>query len=170
MYPSYPLYEDDGFMNNAVIYIMSQATGYKLTSNKELPTPAQRFSMIIPVTKDKTNKPDNNQKYPMYIKYIIDNNNENKLVCKTYLARAPQIFAGNFKFTQINYDTELDNKANNFQYLVDKNQCQIGDQYVSMKDQYASNAEFETKEYDGVYDNYGLWVTTEKQMIDTIIL
>ena len=59
----------DGF----VTYSMCQATGYKLKSNKELPSSLQVFSKIIPKTKngkDRYNKnsdtPNGNQLYPMY--------------------------------------------------------------------------------------------------------
>lgn len=176
MYPAYPLYEDDAYSNKAVIYIMSQATGYKLTSNKELPTPAQRFSMIVPETENKQSEdvPDNNQKYPMYIKYDINKDSEtNKLICKTYLARAINIFDNKFKFTQIAYNTSINNNINDWHYLVDKGQCQVGDHYIQMTNKHDTKnaAQFNTNaEYDGVYDNYGLWVNNEKQMINDIIL
>ena len=60
----------DGF----VTYSMCQATGYKLKSNKELPSQLQVFSKIIPMTSHGTNKitgeaedkPNENQLYPMY--------------------------------------------------------------------------------------------------------
>ena len=179
MYPAYPIYineqssyldKQDGFSNKAVIYIMSQATGYKLTSNKELPTPAQRFSMIIPETRNDATEdvPDNNQKFPIYIKYVIENN-----ICKTYLLRATKILDNKFKFTQIAHDKSTSNNANWWQYLVDKNQCVSGDKYILLTNKYDSKnaAAFnENAEYNGVYDNYGLWVSTEKQMISDIQL
>ena len=59
----------DGF----VTYSMCQATGYKLKSNKELPSSLQVFSKIIPQTtngKDEygnnSDSPNGNQLYPMY--------------------------------------------------------------------------------------------------------
>ena len=54
----------DGF----VTYSMCQATGYKLKSNKELPSKTQVFSRIIPLTNHAPNgdKPNGNQLYPMY--------------------------------------------------------------------------------------------------------
>ena len=55
----------DGF----VTYSMCQATGYKLKSNKELPSATQVFSKIIPMTwlNDKnTDQPSGHQLYPMY--------------------------------------------------------------------------------------------------------
>ena len=48
-----------------VVYWMLQATGYKLTSNKELPSRFQEFSQIIPETTD-DNKASSEQKYPMF--------------------------------------------------------------------------------------------------------
>ena len=61
-----------------VIYFMCQATGYKLTSNKELPTPKQRFSILVPKTDDtgKSDAANANQKNPMYA--VITLNNANK--------------------------------------------------------------------------------------------
>lgn len=54
----------DGF----VTYSMCQATGYKLKSNKELPSQLQVFSKIIPMTTHKKSgdSPNANQLYPMY--------------------------------------------------------------------------------------------------------
>lgn len=59
----------DGF----VTYSMCQATGYKLKSNKELPSSLQVFSKIIPMTDNgfdeynkNADKPNPNQLYPMY--------------------------------------------------------------------------------------------------------
>jgi len=59
----------DGF----VTYSMCQATGYKLKSNKELPSSLQVFSKIIPMTDNdfdeygkNADTPNPNQLYPMY--------------------------------------------------------------------------------------------------------
>ena len=55
-------------MTNGVIYFMCQATGYKQTSNKELPGSAQAFSQLLPLTQFNKNKdaasPD--QQAPMF--------------------------------------------------------------------------------------------------------
>lgn len=96
-----------------VIYFMCQATGYKLTSNKELPTPKQRFSILVPKTDDtgKSDAANANQKNPMYA--VISLNNANK----TYtleLVRVRGVFNDTnpsslgaaikgFKFTQQDY-------------------------------------------------------------------
>ena len=70
-----------------------------MTSNKELPTPNQKFSRIIPKTLNGTDgdTPDNNQKYPMYIKYSIYEN-DSKTKCDTYLSRALNIFDNSYRF------------------------------------------------------------------------
>ena len=50
---------------------MLPATGFKLKSNKELPSNSQLFNYIIPKTKHKddgTDGPDGNQQYPMFAK------------------------------------------------------------------------------------------------------
>ena len=56
--------------DNFVTYSMCQATGYKLKSNKELPSDIQVFSKIIPLTdtltSTKSDSPNANQLYPMY--------------------------------------------------------------------------------------------------------
>lgn len=48
MYPYYAKSNDV----SGVTYFMLQATGYKLKSNKELPSPKQRFSYLLPRTTD----------------------------------------------------------------------------------------------------------------------
>lgn len=73
----YPNEHVDSFYNGntGVIYFMCQATGFKLMSNKELPSPNQTFSQFIPqssITRDSnTNKITKSsaspeQRYPMY--------------------------------------------------------------------------------------------------------
>lgn len=73
----YPYYgvNTDNYYNKSVKYLMCQATGFKLKSNKELPTNAQRFSMIIPKTKT-GNKPDANQQYAMFARIYFGGNYE----------------------------------------------------------------------------------------------
>ena len=88
---------------NPVTYMMCQATGYKLTSNKELPSNYQHFSKIIPLTTeassgDTQDAPDPNQKYPMFT--ITDMNNNTYSV---KLIRMTNIFDRDFKFTQQKY-------------------------------------------------------------------
>lgn len=59
--------------DNFVTYSMCQATGFKLKSNKELPSATQVFSKIIPETvnnnpgnSSSSDSPSKNQLYPMY--------------------------------------------------------------------------------------------------------
>lgn len=66
----YKSYTPDTYANaNYVVYLMCQATGFKLKSNKELPGIYQKFSAIIPKTKT-GEKPANEQQSPMYV--VID--------------------------------------------------------------------------------------------------
>ena len=86
-----------------VVYFMCQATGYKLTSNKELPSANQKFSMAVPQTSNSggSDKANNNQKYPMF--GIV------KLNPSTYdvqLVRVANIFNSGFKFAQNVYSTD----------------------------------------------------------------
>ena len=66
----------DGYVS----YSMCQATGYKLKSNKELPSATQVFSKIIPQTINSkadasgTDSPSGNQLYPMYAVLAFNNN------------------------------------------------------------------------------------------------
>ena len=71
----YPYYAKDGELSG-VTYFMLQATGYKLKSNKELPSPKQRFSYVLPRTTD-AGQPAADQQYPMYscISVAFDNSN-----------------------------------------------------------------------------------------------
>ena len=63
---------------NPVIYFMCQATGYKLTSNKELPSAMQRFSQLLPattITAKLADKASGHQQAPMYSTTKFDNLN-----------------------------------------------------------------------------------------------
>ena len=95
-------------LEGGIVYFMCQATGYKLTSNKELPSSNQKFSRIIPQTINKYNEEtgtfkdtaNSNQKYPMFAIIDVDGG--------TYgikLARVLNIFNNNFTFAQNKYST-----------------------------------------------------------------
>lgn len=58
------LWQYDTSLTNGVVYFMCQATGYKLASNKELPSRSQAYSKIVPETSG--TKADVSQTYPMY--------------------------------------------------------------------------------------------------------
>lgn len=84
-------------LEGGVTYFMCQATGYKLTSNKELPSANQKFSLAVPNTINKGGKDsaDDNQKHPMF--GII------KLSTSQYivkLVRVENIFNTTYKFAQ----------------------------------------------------------------------
>lgn len=68
--------EYEGKYDGFVTYSMCQATGYKLKSNKELPSKTQVFSKIIPETKydGTSDKPSGEQLFPMYA--ILEFNND----------------------------------------------------------------------------------------------
>ena len=84
---------DSNDMYHPVTYMMCQATGYKLTSNKELPSNYQHYSRIIPQTTD-AGKADSNQRRPMFT--IVDMNNNNYTI---KLVRIENILSSN-TFTQ----------------------------------------------------------------------
>ena len=99
----------DGF----VTYSMCQATGYKLKSNKELPSKLQVFSKIIPLTSHGTNKitgeaedkPNDNQLYPMYS--VLEFNDDCSEVSVS-MNRITGIFKkdGKDNFNQLDYGTK----------------------------------------------------------------
>lgn len=82
----------------APIYIMSQATGYKHTSNKELPspnTPWLRYffpaSITINSRDDVTAKVNAGQRYPFYIYYIITNTEDANTLNSMVVANVKKI-------------------------------------------------------------------------------
>lgn len=102
LYPYYGI-ETDNYQGCQVRYVMCQATGYKLKSNKELPTAAQRFSYIIPKTKNSNGKdsPDGHQQFAMYVK--CDFNSDKK---ELQLIRFANITNGTTLLAQNAYSTE----------------------------------------------------------------
>ena len=108
--------------NTFVIYLMCQATGYKLTSNKELPSEFQKFSMVIPKSyidkidaKGKTtDKPSSDQQMPMFCIIDIMGNNE----YHTQLARINNISNSKKKleFTQLAHNRGTNNQL--VEYLI----------------------------------------------------
>lgn len=98
-YPYTPVPDLEG----GVTYFMCQATGYKLTSNKELPSANQKFSLAVPQTSNTggSDKASDEQKYPMFGIISLETS---KYDIK--LARVANIFSSNFKFAQNVYSTE----------------------------------------------------------------
>ena len=90
-------------LTGGITYFMCQATGYKLTSNKELPSANQKFSMAVPNTKNSGSKDtaDNNQKYPMFGIIKLDTSKYD-----VELVRVANIFNAEFKFAQNVYSTD----------------------------------------------------------------
>lgn len=90
-------------LENGIIYFMCQASGYKLTSNKELPTANQKFSQIIPETtvKDGKDTASANQKYPMFCIISFNNNTAN-----LKLIRIKNIMTSKGTFNQTTYSTD----------------------------------------------------------------
>lgn len=88
-----------------VVYFMCQATGYKLTSNKELPAPYQEFSRVIPKTDVTGGKEtaSNNQKHPMFA--VVDFYSSDNITIDLVAIRG--IFNSKYKFTQLDYGTEV---------------------------------------------------------------
>ena len=72
---------DEGKYDGFVTYSMCQATGYKLKSNKELPSDVQVFSKIIPFTDtlSSSDAPNANQLYPMYSVLDIEYDDNDKV-------------------------------------------------------------------------------------------
>lgn len=89
-------------LTGGVTYFMCQATGYKLTSNKELPSANQKFSLAIPETTVKNNKDtaNKNQKYPMFGVIKLSSSGYN-----IELIRINNILNSSANFTQYSYST-----------------------------------------------------------------
>ncbi len=86
--------------SNAITYLMCQATGYKYSSNKELPAYTQAFSELIPQTTE-AEKPASTQKFPMFIDITLNNTTITfKLISVT------NVFDSAYLFTQRTYGTE----------------------------------------------------------------
>lgn len=146
----------DGFVN----YAMCQATGYKLKSNKELPSAYQVFSKLIPKTDNKyedgkfTDTVNENQLYPMYsiIEFVHNRDGEIEAI-DVKLCRVAGIFKSDGKdsFTQTSYGT----KTPTIQYLIsvtDENVDVINSEMT--KDNYMYGAwipegEYTTPEMEG---------------------
>ena len=121
----YPVCASKNYTGDGITYFMCQATGYKLTSNKELPTQKQVFSRLIPKTtvKDGADKPDGSQKFPMFCTIMFGTPTSAGAVdASIYLARIDNIMSSG-KFSQSVYKTgkpflqyayQTDAQTNNF--------------------------------------------------------
>lgn len=109
----YASYTSDSYSNASyVVYLMCQATGFKLKSNKELPGNYQRFSAIIPKTNNSgsSDKPDAQQQSPMYITVDCDTIPAFELIKLWNINNGSTTFTNSslkatFKFTQQSYST-----------------------------------------------------------------
>ena len=101
IYPYYGVALESNEELGGVIYMMCQATGFKLKSNKELPGPSQRFSFIIPRTKpgDSGDTPSDEQLQPMYTEIHPDTH-------EAYLLRLKNIHNGKKVLSQTDYSTK----------------------------------------------------------------
>lgn len=128
-------YTNDAYNNHAVVYFMCQATGYKLTSNKELPTAQQKFTRVLPKTNNTTEKPHNDQKYSMFAVYELSLND-----VKIKLGRIHEIFNDSaHTFTQLSYSSndmyisymKRDNVSNDYGEWV--KESLLNDKYIFNK-------------------------------------
>lgn len=120
----YPYTNISDKLQHGVVYFMCQATGYKQTSNKELPSNFQGFSSLIPKTGTKSDgsaSPDANQKYPMFAIVKLENSNQYDIE----LIRIANVMSSKAVFTQIAYGTEKPV----FQYA--KSQIDTGSRYCT---------------------------------------
>jgi hypothetical protein len=74
IWPYYGVSEDS---YPKVVYMMCQATGFKLKSNKELPSNQQKFSYVIPRTDNSgdSDSPNDNQLQPMFAEVHLSGEN-----------------------------------------------------------------------------------------------
>lgn len=90
-------------LTGGVIYLMCQATGYKLTSNKELPSANQKYSQLIPQTtidgKTGADVAADAQKVPMFVTVDLGTTMD------VTLSRLTNIMTAKGKFNQTTYMT-----------------------------------------------------------------
>ena len=111
-YPFYGASSSEFNRGTGVVYFMCQATGFKLKSNKELPSPDQRFSYVIPKTNisdPANNKPNGNQQRPMFAEVKLNGNNSYSI----YLYRIENIMDGTNLYSQWQYS----NSPASYKYL-----------------------------------------------------
>lgn len=133
-----------------VRYFMCQASGYKLTSNKELPSALQRFSELIPQTTikaDKTDKPNNNQQSPMYATISFDNNLTNYSIKLT-------------RVRNISKDNETGDPAAWVFNQQSYSKLPIRLEYITL-----NSSNFDADKY-----NFGKWSETESNLYNNISL
>ena len=139
----------DGFVN----YSMCQATGYKLKSNKELPSPYQVFSKLIPMTDctGTSDKPHENQLYPMFSVLEFEHDDNNIVAINVVLCRVAGILNKDGKdvFTQTSYGTN----EPSIYYLIEVNEKNVD------KIEELNNSKIEASEY-----MYGVWVSKNVYM------
>ena len=106
----WPYYGVRGDEYPKVTYLMCQATGFKLKSNKELPSSQQKFSYVIPKTDNSgsADSPNDNQLKPMFVEVVLNGNNYT-----AYLRRIEEITNGTKLFSQQAFST----KPAKFMYL-----------------------------------------------------
>lgn len=100
IYPYYGLPS----LTGGVTYFMCQATGFKLKSNKELPSPDQRFAYVIPKTDNSgtSDKPSKEQQLPMFAEIKLNGNNSYSI----YLYRIENILASKGSlFSQVSFSS-----------------------------------------------------------------
>lgn len=134
-----------------VVYFMCQATGYKLKSNKELPSPSQKFSYVIPLTDvtGSSDSPNENQQRPMFaeIRFGEENN-----LYTIYLYRIENIMNGIALFSQLSYSTS----PASYKYLKG-NDCDVP---TPLPEGYNDDVEYKKE-----YNIYGKWVTDKTALI-----
>ena len=129
IWPYYGIHSSSFF--SGVTYSMCQATGYKLKSNKELPSDQQKFSLVIPLTShgQAGDSPDPNQLRPMFVEVVL--NRENYSV---FLARIENILTSDKgNFSQDNIVTA----ASRLMYLIseaDGNKSKLFGHWIDNKD------------------------------------
>lgn len=100
----YPFYGVRELRSPGVTYFLCQATGAKLKSNKELPSPEQKFSLVIPKTTvgERKDSPDGNQQRPMFSEVTIAGDSFG-----IYLSRIENIMDHSHKhvFNQVHHGT-----------------------------------------------------------------
>ena len=117
----YPYTKIDSFVSNAdvnhtdgVVYFMCQASGFKLFSNKELPSIDQKFSQFLPksTVSGSTYKASSDQRSPMYARIELSDTYSIKLMKLLNIQSKPTVL-----LTPLTYGTS----PVEYQYLINVN-------------------------------------------------
>lgn len=123
----------------APVYLMCQATGYKHTSNKELPSPNIPWlryffpaSITIDSKTDVKAKVNAGQRYPFYIKYFLNKGKINDLVYYPKLTATVRKLSNVFNNSG-KYDVNIEGLNPNYSVVGGNGETNNGNDIINIK-------------------------------------